>query len=141
MSTPNILTQIWNGAVKDFDAAETWIEGEVAKVEAVLPGAAPIVADLKQAASDAVGTVDQALITYEPPLVSGLETILDAAMTKYSGGLALPLVPGVNSGITGIATTATQAISAWLLKVQAQLAENTATAGAQTTAAPAQPAT
>lgn len=132
----NIITQIWTGAEKVWDTVEADITADIAKVEAVLPGAAPVIADIKQAASDALGIAAGDVVTYEPQLATGLEAVLDAAMTKYSGGLALPLVPGVNAGVQGIGTKAAAIIQAWLLKQQAALAENNAT-----TAAPANPTT
>jgi hypothetical protein len=131
--------QIWNKVVTTFDAAEALIETDIAKVEAVLPGVAPVVTEIKQAASNAIGVVNQDLVTYEPELVTGLETVLDAALSKYTGGLALPLVQGVNAGVSGISNVATQAVSAWLLSQQAALAENNPTTAAAKTATPAAP--
>jgi hypothetical protein len=144
MSTPNILTQIWTGAVKDFHAAEQWVETAAAKVEAALPGAAPVIADLKQDASDAIGIVTKGVSTYEPELATGLETLLDAALAKYTGPFALPLTEGTNSIIQGIMGGGNALLQAWGAKAQAALAENnaalgggTATTAVPTTAAPA----
>ena len=132
---PNILTEIWTDAEKVWSSIATTIEGDVARVEAVLPGAAPVVADIKQAASDALGAVATAEATYEPTLVSALEGLADAALTKVTGGLALPLVPLTNSGIQDIANLGQKWFQAWALKTQASLAENNAAQGGGTASA------
>ena len=126
----SILGQIWNKAVVLFDDAEKAIEADIAKVEAALPGLTPVVDELKQAASDALGTINQDLVTYEPELVTGIEAVLDAALATYTGGFALPLSKGVNAGVSGIGTVGAQAISAWILSQQATLAENNPTTAA-----------
>lgn len=122
----NILTKIWTGVVKDFTAAEQWVETTVSKIEAVLPSAAPEVADLKQFASDALGTVAQEATTYEPVLVTGLEGLADAALAKLTGPFALPLTEGTNTLIQSVLSDGTKALQAWAAKAQAGLAENNA---------------
>ena len=129
MSTPNIITQIYSGAVKVWDTIVTDVQTDIAKVEAVLPGSAPVIADIKQLASDALGSAVNGLVTYEPALVSGVEGLADAALTKFSGGLALPLVQMTNAGIQKIVADGTAGFQAWALKQQAVLAENNAKAG------------
>ena len=129
MSTPNIITQIYSGAVKVWDTIVTDVQTDIAKVEAVLPGAAPVIADIKQLASDALGSAVNGVVTYEPALVSGLEGLADAALAKFSGGLALPLVEMTNAGIQKIVADGTAGFQAWALKQQAALAENNAKAG------------
>lgn len=137
----NIISQIWTGVVTTWDKAEAWIDTQVARVEAVLPGAAsPIASDLKQLASDAVGAAAQAEATFEPALVTGIETLADAALTKVTGGLALPLVQMTNDGIANIAAKGQAAIQAWALKAQAALAENNSARGGGTPVSPVGPA-
>ena len=62
-----------------------------------------------------------------PRAVAAIEAVLDGALAKATGGLALPLVPIVNNGLTGLGSAAISAIQAWQLKRQAQAA--TATSG------------
>jgi hypothetical protein len=135
--TANILTQIWQGTVKDFDAAEQWVETAVAKVEAVLPGAAPIITALKQDASDAIGIVSAGAATVEPVMATGIEAILDAALAKYTGPFALPLTQGTNTLIQGILGGGNAILQAWAVKAQSELAENNATLGGGTAPAAA----
>lgn len=125
-SVGSILVQIWNTGVKDFETAEAWIETNVERVEAVLPGAAPIVADLKQAASDAMGAVAAGSVTYEPALVTGMETLADAAIDTEAGPYAQPLNKLANDAILAVVAKGTAALQAWALKKQAAWAENAA---------------
>lgn len=135
-SPGSIIQQIWNGAVKDFNTAQTWIKTQVARVEAVLPGAAPIVKDLEQAASDGIGVLANAAHTYEPAFVTALEVAADAAIGSVTGPYAQPLNQMANNTIQDIVTRGEQALQAWALKVQGQMAENVAST---MTAKPASP--
>lgn len=123
----NIITDIITGVETVWDNIENVIDGDAAKVKAALPSSAvpnftQTVTDLKQAASDALGMANSGLTGGEPALVAGVETALDGALSVATGGATLPLNPLVNAGITDIATLATNAVSAWLLKQQASLA-------------------
>jgi hypothetical protein len=124
----SIITQIWNAEVKDFDEAEAWIDQQIAKVEAVFPSATATInavsSDLKQAASDAIGDADTALNTIAPAFTTAVEAGADAALTKYTGGLALPLVGLTNDAIQKVVALGTSTLNSWALKVQAALAEN-----------------
>ena len=128
----SILTQIWNGAVKDFDTAEAWINTTIQRIEAVFPAASPTIAaiasDLKQAASDAIGDVDTALNTVAPTLTKTVEAAADAALTTYTGGAALPLVGLTNDAIERIEALAVTTANSWALQAKAALAENVAAA-------------
>lgn len=130
----SIIVQIWGKVVTDFDAAETWINTQVAKVEAAFPGAATTInaigSDLKQAASDAIGQADSALNTVAPTVTSAVEVAADAALTKYTGGLALPLVGLTNDAIEKIEALVVSTANSWALQAKATLAENNTQTGA-----------
>ncbi|HEX4197723.1 MAG TPA: hypothetical protein VHZ26_09790 [Caulobacteraceae bacterium] len=109
-------------------------------MKAALPSSAvpafdATVSDIKQGASDALGLVGSGLTGAEPALVAGVETALDNALGVATGGESLPLNPLVNAGITNLASLATSAVSAWLLKQQAALASPVAAPAAQPVAA------
>jgi hypothetical protein len=129
MATENIITQIWAGAVKDFDAAEAWIEGAAAKIKAVLPASATafldnIVSDVKQGASDALGSASTQAPATGGFIAKSVEQAADAELATLANGAALPLVPIVNSGIDDIVARGVQAFQAWALKAKAELAAN-----------------
>jgi hypothetical protein len=130
----SIITDIWNDVVKDFDTAEAWIDTQVQKVEAVFPAATATInalgSDVKQGASDAIGAVDSALDAAAGPTTTAVEAAADALLTKYTGGLALPLTGLTNDGILKIANLIKSTADSWTLKAQAALAENNATTGA-----------
>lgn len=139
MSIGSIIQQIWSGAVKEWTAVEAAIEADVQRVEAVLPSAAPVIADIKQFASDALGTAAAAEATYEPAFVTGVEAAADAAITALAGPYAVALNPMANNAIQDVVSKGNAALQAWALKVQAQFAENAAAKGGGTpTAAPVQ---
>lgn len=141
--TTSIIAQIFNGAVTVWDDVKADIEKDAAKIEAVLggassPGVAAVVTDIKQGASDALSTASAMVATYEPKFVTGLEALADAALSTYTGGLALPLVALTNEGIEKLSAAGASALQAWALKAKAALAENNTTTGAaQPPAAPA----
>ena len=140
-STPSIIVQIINGAKTAWSDIQAFIDGEAAKVQAALPASAvpafnATLADLKQGASDALGLANSGLTGAEPAMVAGVETALDNALGIATGGATLPLNPLVNAGITNLASLATSAVSAWLLKQQAALAPPVAPATAQPIPAP-----
>lgn len=124
----SIITQIWGGIVRDFTAAETWIDNAVAAVEKALPGAASTInsigSDIKQAASDAIGMADSALVAIAPVATKAVETAADAALATYTGGLALPLTPLTNDGIEKVEALIVSTANAWSLKAKAALAGN-----------------
>lgn len=126
-SLGSVLLQIWNAGVKDFQTAETWIDTNVARVEAILPGAAPEVADLKQAASDALGVVAAGEADFEPVLVASIEGAADAAIASVAGPFAQPLNKMANDALNDIAAKGQAALQAWLLKQKAAFAENSTT--------------
>lgn len=130
----SIITQIWNGAVKDFDAAEAWINQQVQRIEAVFPASTATInaigSDIKQAASDAIGMADSALNNVAPGVTTAIEAAADGALTHYTGGLAIPLVPLTNDGISQIESLIVSTANAWALKAKAALAENNTTTGA-----------
>jgi hypothetical protein len=128
-SLGSIIHNIWTKIGTDFSTAEQWIETNVARVEAVLPGAAPVVQELKQSASDAIGVVAAGEATFEPVLVAGVEGLLDTAIATYAGPYAIPLSKLSNDGLLKITGTVQAQLQAWLLKQQAAMAENTAKAG------------
>lgn len=134
MSIESVITGIWSGAVKDWDAAEAWINQSVQRIEAAFPEATTTInaisSDLKQAASDAIGQADSALNTVAPGVTTAIETAADAALIKYTGGLALPLVGLTNDAIEKIEALAVSTANSWAVKAKAALAENNATAGA-----------
>lgn len=133
----SIITQIWTGITKDFTAAETWIDNAVAAVKKALPGAATtldaIGSDIKQAASDAIGMADSALIGIAPAATKAVEVAADAALTAYTGGLALPLTPLTNDGIEKVEALIVSTANAWSLKAKAALAGNNGNAVATST--------
>lgn len=127
----NIIAQIAKGAVTIWDDVEGWFTTAVAKVNAVLPGAAAVetslVSEVKQGASDVLSAVGDGVLTpAEQALITGIDGLADAAMTAASGGTALPLVPMTNTAINGIVNKGYAALQAWALKQSAALAENTA---------------
>jgi len=127
MSSPTIIAQIVTGAENVWINIEAWIDNAAAKVKAALPSSAvpnlnQTVADLKQSASDVLGLASAGLTGAEPALVNTIEAALDDALGVATGGATLPLNPLVNAGITNLASLATSAVSAWLLKQQAALA-------------------
>lgn len=128
-SLGSVIHTIWTKIGTDFTAADQWIETNVARVEAVLPGAAPVAAELKQSASDAIGVVAAGEATFEPVLVAGVEGLLDTAIATYAGPYAIPLSKLSNDGLLKITGTVQAQLQAWLLKQQAAMAENTAKAG------------
>jgi hypothetical protein len=130
MATPNIITQIITGVKTAWTDVENFIDGEAAKVVAVLPSSAvpgfnATISDLKQGASDALGTANTVITGGEPALVTAIEGALDTWLATATGGATLALNPLINSGLTDGAGLATSAVSAWLLKAQAALATNT----------------
>lgn len=140
----NLITQIWNGAVKDFNAAEAWVDKEIAAVEKALPGATTTInavgSDLKQAASDAIGLADTALAGIIPAAATAITGAADAALLAYTGPLALPLTPLTNDGIMQIEAALVSTINSWALTAKAKLAVNNGNAVATATGPAAVPA-
>ena len=140
MSLVSVITGIWNKAVQDWTAAETWIDDRVKAIEAALPGATTVintvVADAKQAASDAIGLADTMVDQWAPTLTTTLEGGADLALTKYTGGLAVPLIPMTNDAIDRIVSLGKDTLDSWALKAKASLAENNDNAAATPTSGP-----
>lgn len=139
MSLSSIINQIATGAVKVWDAVEADINTDVAKIEAVLgptftTSVQAIGAVVKQGASDLIGTADSALNTLAPTVTKTVEAAADAALTTYTGGLAIALVPATNDAIEGLEGLIVATANAWALKAKAALAENNAATGAPPTA-------
>lgn len=128
MSTGSVITNIWNGVVKDAEAVENWVNTQVAAIEKALPGSTAaindVVNDVKQAAGDALDAVDSGLNAVAPALTKSVEVAADAALTSYTGGLALPLTGLTNDGIEKVSATLVAAANAWELKAKAALAVN-----------------
>lgn len=124
----SIITQIWDTGVKDFNEVEAWVDAKVAAVEKAFPAATTTInaigSDLKQAASDAIGMADSALNGVAPALTKTAEAAADAALTAYTGGLALPLVGLTNDAIEKIAALGVSTFNSWALNAKAALAGN-----------------
>lgn len=123
----SVIGKIASGALTVWHDIQAEIEGDVAKVQKALPasattGLAQVETDVKQSASDALSMVLTGALALEPEGVAALEAVLDGALAKSTGGLALPLVPIVNNGITTLGNTAVGVIQAWVLKRQAAAA-------------------
>lgn len=77
---------------------------------------------MKQGASDTLTLASGALASAAPALTTGLEKLADAALGTVSNGVALPLVPMVNSGIDDLVNLGIATLQAWALKAKAGLA-------------------
>lgn len=123
----NIIAKIVSGAVTLWTDIVNEIEGDAAKVKAALPASAipafdVTVSDLKQGASDALSAVTAGATSVAPGLVKGLEALADQELAVATNGLAVPLVPLVNTGIDNIAAAGIASLKAWALKAKASLA-------------------
>lgn len=138
----SIITKILNGLVQIekvgesiWNAAEAEIEKDWNAVKAALPASAQVnadaaLADLKQAASDAITTAASAEAVYAPTLAKGIESVADSALAALLGGFSVPLIPVTNAGIDKLVDTATATLQSWALKAKATLANtNTLTQG------------
>ncbi len=137
MSFKSIITGIWTRAVTDWKEAVTWVDDKVAAIEKAWPGStaaiAGVVSDIKRGASDAIGAADTALSTVAPEMTTALEGAADAALVKYTGGLALPLVGLTNDAINKIEQVGVATLNGWALNARATLAGNNGDAVAQNT--------
>lgn len=144
----SIITKILNGLVQIekvgesiWNAAEAEIEKDWNAVKAALPASAQVnadaaLADLKQAASDAITTAASAEAVYAPTLAKGIESVADSALAALLGGFSVPLIPVTNAGIDKLVDTATATLQSWALKAKSSLATNNTPTPGQKTAPP-----
>ena len=120
----SVIGRIASGALTVWKDIQAEIEADVAKVKGALPasattGLAQVETDVKQSASDTLSMVLNGALVLEPEAVAAIEAVLDGALAKSTDGLALPLVPIVNNGISALGTTVVGVVQAWVLKRQA----------------------
>lgn len=133
----SILSDLAHGHITFHQAAaqaEQWASQVVSHDPILAATASTLLADVKQAASDAVGLADSALGQFIIPAAGTVEVALDAALAKATGGLSIPFNHFTSDGIDKFAAAIKAEADAWTLKVKAALAS-------QAPAAPAVPVT
>lgn len=131
MSIQSVFSKIVHGVVTVWDDAETAVDNLYAAVKNVLPASAQAmltadVAAAKQAASNGIGLLASSIGPDEQALVAGVEAALNVFLTAKTGGLAVPLVPIVDTGISAAGALVSDTVTSWLLSAKASLAANPA---------------
>ena len=119
----------WTQASAEIDATASKVFSGLSPAAQTAISAA--VTDVKQGASNALAVAGTLLA---PDIATGtkiVEGALDTLITAYTGGLAVPLVAGVNDGLDTLAGYLTSAIQARLLQHKAALVPSPAPATAQ----------
>lgn len=123
-----IVSGLEKGAVTLWNDAESIINADVARVEAVLPASAkPLfaasVSIVKQGASDALTMGAGLVAAGAPAAIASVEAAADALLAAYTGPVAPVLTLGANDLIDGVAAPLIAAVNAWVLKQKAAAAE------------------
>lgn len=121
-----IVTGLVSGKMT-WTEAESEIDQTASKVFSSLPAAAQTavttaISDVKQGASNALAIAGSALAPDIAIGTKAVEGALDTLIVAYTGGLAVPLVAGVNDGLDALGGYLTSAIQARLLQQKAALA-------------------
>jgi hypothetical protein len=120
----SILSQLLHGQITFSQAtseAEQWASKVVSSDPALSQAAQAALSAVKQGASNAIMLADTQLATHAQGIVSGVEGVMDAAVLKATGGLALPAVPLIHAGIETAVSIAKSALDAWALEQKAKL--------------------
>lgn len=121
-----------------WQKVETDVATDVAAVKKAFPAIAPEIDDLasqvKQGASDALGTAGAILGAAQPAIVTGANAAADSALLALTGGAATPAIPAFNNLIDGILNTGISTLQAWALKQKASIAASASAAQAATAA-------
>lgn len=133
MSIQSVFSKVIHGVVTVWDDAEAAVDNLYSAIKSVLPPSAQAmlaadVAAAKQAASNGLGLVAASVGPDEQALVAGVEAVLNTYLTAKTGGLAVPLVPIVDSGISAAGALVADTVTSWLLSAKAALAANPAPA-------------
>lgn len=141
MSIQSVFSKIVHGVVTVWDDAETEVNNLYSAIKSILPASAQAmlaadVAAAKQAASNGIGLLAASIGPDERALVAGIETALNAFLVAKTGGLAVPLVPIVDSGINAAGSLVSDTVTSWLLSAKASLAANPAPAATEHPADP-----
>ena len=100
-----------------------WVQQLVAHDPTLTSAAGAALADLKQAASNAVDLADKALGAVIAPATVAVEAAAAAAIARAVGPAAVALTPAVDSAIETIAAALKAEIDAAALAAKAQLAK------------------
>ena len=122
----SILTQLRKGQINWAQAAsqiEAWGEKLVGGNQVVAEAVGGIVADVKQAAANAIGDLDTAFDTAITPTVTALESGLDSTLAVYTKGISTPFNGLMNDTIDKIAAAAKAEADTWALKAKASLGQ------------------
>lgn len=125
----SILTDLLEHKISFSQAAEAavqWARTLVAHDASLTAAAEAVLSDVKQAASNAVDLADTAIGSAIVPGAKAVETALDAALARLTGGLSIPFNGFVDDGVDRLAAVIKAEADAWALKVKANLAAATA---------------
>lgn len=119
----SILTDLLKGKIT-FGTAASEAEAWAAKLVtngATSAGAAQVVSDVKQAASDAVTVGESAIGPLITDAATSIETVLETFLAKATGGVSIVANPLINAGIDTAESTLINIISTWAASTKASL--------------------
>ena len=121
----SILSQLFSGKITFSQAiteGQQWFDAILAKSPAAVQSdVAQGLSDFKQAASNAVALADTALGPILAVGTTAVEAAANTALTAATGGLAVPLTPIMDSGITQVVNALHAEIDAVAAQVRAKL--------------------
>lgn len=121
----SILSQILGKQINWAQAKqkiEDWARALTAHDPNLATMAGALMADAKQAASNAIDMGQHALTDHLLPFVKTVEPGLDGVLATYTSGVSIPFNPLINDGVDRIAAAVKAEVDMWSLKAKAALA-------------------
>ena len=120
----SILSDLLEHKITFHQAAqevEDWVSKLVSHDATLTAAAGGVLADVKQAASNAVEMADTALGAWIIPASKSVEATLDNSLSGVTHGASTPFNPLINDGIDRIANAVKAEADAWALKAKHSL--------------------